>query len=1550
MNARTATRGNGGTSWLRPRALAVLGVALLTLVVWVSAADAVKYYDSFFGNTGTAPTGNLADGGLFNTPRDVVVNESTDQIYVVDDANHRIQRFSSTGVFERAWGRDVVETGGTGDVSTTAFEICSVAAQCKVGTVGTAGGMLDNPQGIAIDHDTGDVYVTDRDNFRVQRFDADGAFERAFGFDVSTSTAGAAPEICTTDSDCKIGVAGNAAGQFGSTFNSRPAVSQPDGNPATGSIFVPDPANRRVQQYDLDGNFTRAWGWGVATAANQFEVCTAPCLPGIAPPFAGANGQFGSSQPAHLAVDSAGVVYASDSTDNRVLRFDSTQSTAVDLLDPALDVTGISATSSATTAGLEVDPDSDGGGSDVNRLLVGRGDPIGVLEINLATAALADTHVPASGVAQNGLGVNVGLDRLYVPSTTTAHRVYVADADGAGPASMTLNPATNVQTHSATLSGLVNPGGPTGIATSYRFQYSKNGSSWTDVAPAASVGDGSSPVLVDDELTGLDANTLYRFRIVTQKGFGNPEVVSPEQVFVTDAAAPLVTTLYPGARTDTTARLAGSIDPNGRPTDYHFEYGTSTNYGTDTAEAVVTGGQPKVVTTDIDGLAPDTVYHYRLVASNEDGAATGADQVFRTRAATPAPPARAWEMVTPANKPITTVGGGSGAPRGMNANPIVPSLDGESAFWSTYIFPQGEEAWPFDASRSMIRRTADGWETKTLLTQKPLPGEDPLGLFDNNTARPLAMSGDLQTQSWFFDGPILENEGSRPLSLYTRRDGTGVNGFTGWLRNTELQGPQVPEFSFSNERSLYADDGSWVVRWGLYRGLLDDPETPAAEDPSVMQLAPVSSANFPGGQAAYLQHNPPLGGLDLVHECSGTVAGGDATQIPERTAGGMLDVQDCEAGAVTSVRGAAVGAHGGISSNLPAGVMAGPAATAVSEDARRVFFVSPDPTASAIPASCAAGVGAATSCPPQLYVRQYDENGENPVVRWISRPAPGMPAQQIGLLGRGAVFEGASDDGSVVYFRTNAPLTADDRNATGAPGPVTTGTASPQSWDLYRYELPEDLDDDPADGTFTRISGGPTGDADPNTNCAVLQSGNCNATSGGAGGAARFVSDDGQRAYFVTTSPLAGADATPPQGATTTPGGAVNDIATRNLYLFDANETGADRWRFVARLPLVGGSGIGASQLTRCASFHSTSGAPTLFSGTVTNLRLGENGSNCLRGTPDGRMIVFLTAGQLTADDTDNAADIYLYDRDDDELVRVSAPPPGAEPYACLTETGGALLQTCNAGLGFGAMATSNNSGEFDRTRGRSGGRGYNIAENPDGTASLFFETRLALLPEDVNGDYWDVYEWREGELSLVSPGNSDDHSYYSGVSTDGQDLFVQTEKRIDPREISDKDLDIYDLRVGGGFPPPPPPVDRCDGAGDGCQGGGADPVDADVESDGNGDGNVRSPGRFELSVATVSRIARARAARSGVLALRVRRSGPGSVTAVARARLGKRARKVASATASLSRAGAATLRLRLSRPARQRLRKGRALRLTVAVSSQGARGRTLSLVLRRAK
>jgi len=247
-------------------------------------------------------------GGEFNGPgADGVAADAAGNVYVADFFNRRIQKFDSSGSFLRAWGKDVVAGGGTG------FEICTVAASCKAGLLsGGLGGELEPPGGVAADA-AGSVYVADRFNHRIQKFDSSGSFQRAWGKDV-VAGGGTGFEICTAAQSCKAGAIGGLGGEF-----NLPVVSD-----AAGSVYVTEQGNNRIQKFDSSGSFLRAWGKDVvAGGGTGFEICTvaASCKAGA---YGGLAGEF--IDPAGVATDAAGSVYVAELSNNRIQKFDSSGS------------------------------------------------------------------------------------------------------------------------------------------------------------------------------------------------------------------------------------------------------------------------------------------------------------------------------------------------------------------------------------------------------------------------------------------------------------------------------------------------------------------------------------------------------------------------------------------------------------------------------------------------------------------------------------------------------------------------------------------------------------------------------------------------------------------------------------------------------------------------------------------------------------------------------------------------------------------------------------------------------------------------------------------------------------------------------------------------------------------------------------------------------------------------------------------------------------------------------------------------------------------------
>jgi hypothetical protein len=194
------------------------------------------------------------------------------------------------------------------------------------------------------------------------------------------------------------------------------------------------------------------------------------------------------------------------------------------------------------------------------------------------------------------------------------------------PAATTGTPSA-VTASGATLAGTVNP---QGAATTYTFEYGRS-TSFGAITPVSSAGQGTDAVAESATLTGLPSNTTYYYRVVAANS--QTTTFGAVQSFTTGGRPlpPTTVTLGPTAVTNEGASLAGQVDPNGQATAFTFEYGTSTSFGSispvvelDNADAV------EPVAATLAGLAPDTTYLYRIVATNPTGSSTGAVMSFTT--------------------------------------------------------------------------------------------------------------------------------------------------------------------------------------------------------------------------------------------------------------------------------------------------------------------------------------------------------------------------------------------------------------------------------------------------------------------------------------------------------------------------------------------------------------------------------------------------------------------------------------------------------------------------------------------------------------------------------------------------------------------------------------------------------------------------------------------------------------------------------------------------------------------------------------------------------
>ncbi|HXS33766.1 MAG TPA: hypothetical protein VN758_08345 [Solirubrobacterales bacterium] len=222
--------------------LALLAVAAGTLLALASSAAAAP---GFLTSAPDDPApGEAAEELSF--PKGIVANPNLPgDVYVVDD-NNRVNVFSPWGEFVKAFGWGV-------DSGAAAFETCTAASTCQKGIAGASAGQFNRPEAIAADS-SGDIYVIESNNHRVQKFDSDGDFLLMFGDGVNATTGG---DVCTASGDtCQAGTAGNGPGQLGHGIfgNGTPGyVGLLAVSPSDGSIFVGE--NERIQKFDPNGAY-----------------------------------------------------------------------------------------------------------------------------------------------------------------------------------------------------------------------------------------------------------------------------------------------------------------------------------------------------------------------------------------------------------------------------------------------------------------------------------------------------------------------------------------------------------------------------------------------------------------------------------------------------------------------------------------------------------------------------------------------------------------------------------------------------------------------------------------------------------------------------------------------------------------------------------------------------------------------------------------------------------------------------------------------------------------------------------------------------------------------------------------------------------------------------------------------------------------------------------------------------------------------------------------------------------------------------------------------
>jgi hypothetical protein len=318
--------------------------------------------------------------------------------------------------------------------------------------------------------------------------------------------------------------------------------------------------------------------------------------------------------------------------------------------------------------------------------------------------------------------------------------------------------------------------------------------------------------------------------------------------------------------------------------------------------------------------------------------------------------------------------------------------------------------------------------------------------------------------------------------------------------------------------------------------------------------------------------------------------------------------------------------------------------------------------------------------------------------------------------------------------------------------------------DLYEYDF-----HNPPGHRIVQVSGGGLGDVTPGAGAEVQ--------------GVVSVSEDGSHVYFVASGVL-----------TTLPNGLGQTAiqGSHNLYTYD---TDTGETKFVATL---------------------LESDKPLWELRGTEPRLAQT-------TPDGRYLVFdsftklITAGPEA--DTSGAQQVYRYDFQTGQLIRVSI---GHEGFANNGNTPGvgAVIGIPDISQTEGASPTAN-----DRSRSISGNGEVIVfvtAEQLQSTDVAGGSNKSCTPLAGVldGGAGCEVYAWHNGSVNMISDGQDPAGALYAGMSATGSDVFFQTRTQLVGQD-TDTLGDIYDARIGGGFPAPTPEP-SC--SGEACQGASSGP------------------------------------------------------------------------------------------------------------------------------
>jgi hypothetical protein len=1285
------------------------------------------------------------------------------------------------------------------------------AAPTTIAESGAGAGQVERPQGTAVEQSSGDLYVADRENKRVDKFDSEGNFLLAWGYGVADGTSEVlqtcGPEASPPTTRCLEGKS------FSGTIRPNDvAVDQ-----TSGDVYVADPSAPRVLKFTSSGelifivgknvNKTKLAEGGATQAEKDF------CAAASGDTCGGGEGGTEPNQfanPLSLAIEdsgpNAGRVWVG--ADDRLVAIEPAGTPGPEAALPGAGETGSLAVDSAGDFYIVRPGTIERQAVSFSGLAEGDTFRLGALPASCSASqtepiaysaslpTFEDTieesleevcgenilffvselyfvnQLAAQDVTQLTCTILSGPGSCSVATPTSGAPGTIEKRDFSGalletlytgaPEALTLDAAGNIylgdrrgKYHFVKL----NPAGETtSVFGAGQVKVNTTGISERGQGPR-----GNALALHEGSGTLYAANTLGEDDGAVQ-AFPLPEPGPlPENQHVIDLEPTSVT-------------LAADLNPEGEETTFHFEYGTTDSYGQSTPTEILPteGFDAEAVEVDLEELIPDTTYHFRLCATNVDGTVCGPDTAFTTLPAVAIIAQWATEITS-----TSAVLNAELDPLGVEAQWWIEYGISQSYGQST---PEGTLSAAFGevAVATLLRDLTPGAIYHYRFVARDERGGNVYIVHgaDKTFTTPLSGLGfeladgrawEMVSPPKKFEALIRSPQASQGGHLQAAVDGNAISYLSVGSIEADPDGSRSPEESsvlarrhgvggwHSKDITLphttptnFPEGGGREYKLfspNLERALLE-PRDMTPHSTQASERTPYLREN--AEPAAY---TPLVSGKEgFANVPPGTEFGGDPKLYfgDVRIAGATSDLSHV---ILRSAVPLAVGAVNGSLYEWAAGQLAQVSLLPASEGGTAV--------ASSLGSGAASQRKAISDDGSRVFWSTSNGGQTNSLTGLYLRDMDReetvrLDVVQPGSFGIGEanpVFQGANPEGTVAFFTDSHQLTED---------------ASEKGRDLYRCEVTVEAGELGCE--LTNL----TADSAGATESAEVQ------------GLASGMGDDATNVYFVAN------------GVLDSQANQVGDSAVPdqpNLYRWQEGSG----TRFIATL----------SEEDR-NDWAAKPGAGN-FDAVAVNLSAAAS--------PNGRYLAFMSQRSLTGYDNRDAKsgelaqEVFRYDALADELICASCNPTGASPNALLGATASRQLGIDPQRLWDGevlaavmpeATKTSLIGPSFYRPRA--------IHDN----GRLFFNAADSLVPADSNGQ-WDVYQYEPtglgdctlssggaatarsagGCVSLISSGAAEEESAFLDASVGGNDVFFYTSAQLSVTD-EDGELDIYDARVNG--------------------------------------------------------------------------------------------------------------------------------------------------------